>query len=155
MPDDENSQVFGANTLTPTATRVPDAGGDNHLTVFNDSLGIYPSVTNQGFVSGQGAGQQQLSVRSGDHTNQVADNQYTIVIGEIELRSQTNQIFIKAKTRIELNVGLSTLIMDEHGNITLKGKKIKIEATESIDIDAPNNHIAGTTKMDCGDVFIN
>lgn len=155
MPDDENSQVFGATSLTSTTTAVPDAGGDNHLTIFNNSLGSYPSVTNQGFVSGQGAGQQQHSVRSGDHTNQVADNQFTIVIGQIEIRSQTNQILIKAATRIELNVGASKLVMDKDGNITLTGKTIKIEGTSSTEIVAPDNHIGGTTKMDGGDVFIN
>jgi type VI secretion system secreted protein VgrG len=155
MPDKENSQVFGSNTLTSTATRVPDAGGDNHLTTFNNSLGSYPAVTNQSFVSGQGAGQQQHSVRSGDHTNQVADNQYTIVIGEISISSQTNQIVINAATRIELHVGASKLVMDKDGNITLTGKTIKIEGTSSTEVVAPNNHIGGTTKLDGGDVFIN
>jgi len=155
MPDEEKTQVFDANCLTGTATPVPAAGGDNHLSVFNNSLGDYFSVTQQRFVSGQGAGQQQISVRTGDHTNQVADNQYTIVIGEIEIRSQTNQIVINAATRIELNVGKSTLVMDKEGNITLTGKTIKIHGTSSIEVDAPNNHVCGVTKMDGGDVFIN
>ena len=154
MPD-ENSQVFGADSLTCTATPVPAAGADNHLCVPNNSLGDYYSVANQSFVSGQGAGQQQVSVRTGDHTNQVADNQYTIVIGEVEIRSQTNQIVINAATRIELNVGASKLVMDKDGNITLTGKTIKIHGTSSIEIDAPNNHVCGVTKMDGGDVFIN
>jgi hypothetical protein len=155
MPDDENSQVFGANCLTCTATPAPPAGADNHLSIPNNSLGDYYSVTNQSFVCGQGAGQQQLSVRTGDHTTQVADNQCTIVIGEIVVRSQTNQIVINAATRIELNVGASKLVMDNEGNITLTGKTIKIHGTSSTEIDAPNNHVCGVTKMDGGDVFIN
>jgi hypothetical protein len=155
MPDDDNSQVFGANCLTSTATPVPPAGGDNHLCIPNNSLGDYYSVTNQCFVSGQGDGQQQISVRTGDHTIQVADNQCTIAIGEIVIRSQTNQIVVNAATRIELNVGKSTLVMDKDGNITLTGKNIKIHGTSSIEIDAPNNHVCGVTKMDGGDVFIN
>jgi hypothetical protein len=155
MPDDENSQVFGANRLTCTATPVPPAGADNHLCVPNNSLGDYYSVTNQRFVSGQGDGQQQISVRAGDHTIQVADNQCTIAIGEIVIRSQTNQIVVNAATRIELNVGKSKLVMDKDGNITLTGKTIKIHGTSSIEVDAPNNHVCGVTKMDGGDVFIN
>jgi hypothetical protein len=155
MPDDGNSQVFGADNLTCTATPVPPAGADNHLSIPTNSLGDYYSVTNQCFVSGQDAGQQQISVRTGDHTNQVADNQYTIVIGEVVIRSQTNQIFIKAATRIELNVGASKLVMDKDGNITLTGKTIKIEGSSSTEIVAPNNHVCGVTKMDGGDVFIN
>lgn len=155
MPDDENSQVFGANNLTCTAKPVPAAGSDNHLCIPNNSLGDYYSVTNQSFVSGQDEGQQQISVRTGDHTIQVADNQNTIVIGEIVVRSQTNQIVINAATRIELNVGASKLVMDKEGNITLTGKTIKIQGTSSIEIDAPNNHVCGVTKMDGGDVFIN
>lgn len=155
MPDYENPRVFGANCLTCTAMPVPDAGGDNHLVIPNNSLGDCSSVTYQRFISGQDAGQQQISVRTGDHTHQVADNQYTIVIGEIVIRSQTNQIVINAETRIELNVGASKLVMDKDGNITLTGKTIKIEGSSSTEIVAPNNHVCGVTKMDGGDVFIN
>jgi|SRR5262245_10042368 len=155
MPDDERSPVFGANRLTCTAKPAPPAGADNHLSIFKNSLGDYYSVAEQCFVSGQGDGQQQLSVRTGDHTTQVADNQYTIVIGEIVIRSQTDQLVINAATRIELNVGASKLVMDKEGNITLTGKTIKINGTSSIEIDAPNNHVCGVTKMDGGDVFIN
>src|SRR5262245_4873820 len=98
MPDDEIFPVFCGKNLTCTAKPVPPAGADNHLSIFKNSLGDYYSVAEQCFVSGQGGGQQQVSVRTGDHTNQVADNQYTIVIGEIVIRSNTNQIFINAAT---------------------------------------------------------
>src|SRR6266511_1795323 len=118
MPDDENSQVFGANCLTCTATPAPPAGADNHLSIPNNSLGDYYSVTNQSFVCGQGAGQQQLSVRTGDHTTQVADNQCTIVIGEIVVRSQTNQIVINAATHIELITIENTLIETSNPNLS-------------------------------------
>jgi hypothetical protein len=155
MPDNENSQVFSANRLTCTATPVPDAGADNHLCIPNGSLGNYSSITSQSFVSGQGGGQQQTSVRSDDHTIQVANNQHNIVNGEIVIQSQTNQIYIKASTRIELEVGASKLVMDSEGNITLSGKVITILGDASTEIIAPKNHIGGVTKMDCGDVFIN
>jgi type VI secretion system secreted protein VgrG len=155
MPDNENPQVFSANNVTGTAKPVPEAGGDSHLSIPNGSLGDYSSVTSQGFVSGQGGGQQQTSVRSDDHTIQVANNQHNIVKGEVVIQSQTNRIYIKASTRIELEVGASKLVMDSEGNITLTGKVIKIVGDTSTEIIAPKNHVAGTTKMDGGDVFIN
>ncbi|MBO0856955.1 MAG: hypothetical protein J2P21_00570 [Chloracidobacterium sp.] len=158
MPDNDNKdpqEVFNAKPKTCTETPVPEPGCDNHLPVPKGSLGNYSSVTSQGFISGQGAGQQQTSVRSDDHTIQVANNQYNIVKGEIVIQSQTNRIYIKAATRIELEVGASKLVMDSDGNITLTGKVITILGDSSIEISAPKNHIGGVTKMDCGDVFIN
>jgi hypothetical protein len=107
------------------------------------------------FVTGQAAGQDQTSVRSNDQTIQVANNQYNIVKGEIVIQSNTNRIYIKAATRIELEVGASKLVMDSEGNITLSGKVITILGETSTEIIAPNNHVCGITKMDGGDVFIN
>src|SRR5262245_65603495 len=121
MPDDERSPVFGADTLTCTAKPAPPAGADNHLCVPNNSLGDYYSVTNQCFVSGQGDGQQQISVRTGDHTIQVADNQCTIAIGEVVIRSQTNQIVVNGATRIELNVGKRIIVMVQLRNVLVTG----------------------------------
>jgi hypothetical protein len=155
MPENENSPVFSADRSTRTAKPVPDAGADNHLSIPYGSLGDYYSVTNQNFVSGQGAGQDQISVRSNDHTIQVATNQHNIAHGEVVIQSQTNRIYIKAATRIELEVGASKLVMDSEGNITLSGKVITILGDTSTEVIAPKNHIGGMTKLDGGDVFIN
>jgi len=89
------------------------------------------------------------TVTEGNQTNKVNTGfQKNIVKQKIDVESISNEIVIKAKTKITLEVGANKIIIDDGGNIT-------VQAATSTDITAPNNHIGGITKMDGGDVFIN
>ncbi|RAV29183.1 type VI secretion system Vgr family protein [Sinomicrobium soli] len=54
-----------------------------------------------------------------------------------------------------ITVGESSLILKKDGVIEINGKDIKVTGTANTLITAKNNHIAGQTKMDGGEVFIN
>ena len=101
-------------------------------------------------------GHQANTVQAGNQTNAVKTGSQTNTVKQkISIESQSSEIEITASTKITLHVGESSLVMDSAGNITLSGKVIKISGKTSTEISAPKNHIAGTTKMDGGDVFIN
>ncbi|MBO0797212.1 MAG: hypothetical protein J2P31_00155 [Blastocatellia bacterium] len=70
MPD----EVYQANTLTTTGTPVPNAGGDNHIPT-SGSAASWNSITSNSFLPGPQPGQEQVLIRTGDQTAQVAAGQ--------------------------------------------------------------------------------
>ncbi len=94
-------------------------------------------------------GDKTAIVSEGNRVTQVQTGfQHNVVKQDILIESTANEIVIKAKTKLTLQVGANTITIDKDGNI-------KVKATATTDTTAPKNHIGGETKMDGGDVFIN
>ncbi len=90
----------------------------------------------------------------------------TIDVGEGTAKlimDNKGNITLDANTNLKITVGSSTLEMKNDGTIIIGGKiiamggsdGIALNSKKGIDISAPKNHIAGETKMDGGNVFIN
>ncbi|WP_221410409.1 phage baseplate assembly protein V, partial [Apibacter muscae] len=79
------------------------------------------------------------------------------------LMDNAGNITLKANTNITLEVGDNKISVNADGTITINGDKILstaktgfgVNGGEKVEISAANNHIAGTTKLDGGDVFVN
>jgi type VI secretion system secreted protein VgrG len=102
-----------------------------------------------------------------NHTNNTGDV-HTINVGKgsesVLKMDKGGNIEITAKTNLKITVGNTSFEMKSDGTIIAGGKIIAIGASEAIAIASPegsiqvigkNNHIAGVTKLDNGDVFIN
>jgi len=64
-------EVYKADTQTSTGTAVPSAGGDNHIPT-GGSAANWGSITSESFLAGPQPGQEQVLIRAGDQTAQVA-----------------------------------------------------------------------------------
>lgn len=95
---------------------------------------------------------------AGNAVTQIA-KQNTIGVGEngesmFKMDAKGN-IALNGKESLKITVGDSVFEMLSDGTIKVNGKVITVNAETSTEISAANNHIAGITKMDGGDVFIN
>jgi type VI secretion system secreted protein VgrG len=73
-------------------------------------------------------GNQSNTVSAGNQTNTVsAGYQHNTAEGEIKITSNGSEVFVKAATKITLEVGASKLVMDSGGNIELTGTDIKVQ----------------------------
>ncbi|QCE42984.1 type VI secretion system Vgr family protein [Psychroserpens sp. NJDZ02] len=90
---------------------------------------------------------------------------HTTTVGEessvLKMDADGN-IDLTGKEKLTITIGESSITMKKDGTIKIKGKAITVEgddigvgANKSTAIFSPSNHIAGNTKMDGGDVFIN
>lgn len=128
VENDKNQTVGHDETLDVINNRTKTVGGEQKATITKD---------------------MSTKVTKGNQTNRVETGfQKNIVKQKIDIESTDNEIVIKAKTKITLQVGDNTISIDNKGNIV-------VSATTSTDITAPNNHIGGITKIDGGDCFIN
>ncbi len=129
MVENDKGQTVGHDeTLDVINNRTKTVGGEQKATITKD---MSTRVTQ---------GNQRNNVDTGFQENIVKQN--------IKIESNANEIVIKTKTKITLQVGGSEVSIDDKGNIVVK-------ATASTDVTAPNNHIGGITKIDGGDCFIN
>ena len=95
---------------------------------------------------------------AGNAVTQIA-KQNTIGVGEngesmFKMDAKGN-IALDGKESLKITIGDSLFEMLANGTIKVNGKVITVNAETSTEIAAANNHIAGITKMDGGDVFIN
>jgi len=133
MPGNGNNKVFGKQSLTRTATEVPDPGTDSHAEIMG-SYGVWNDITNTAFINKLPAGQEQELVSTADHVVQVQNNQIvriqqaqaTTAKQEIMITSAENQVYVKAATQITLEVGNSRIIMTADGKIEIAGVEIAI-----------------------------
>lgn len=129
MVENDKGQTVGRDeTLDVVNNRTKTVGGNQSATITKN---------------------MSTRVTKGNQTNNVDTGfQENIVKEKIKIESLSNEIVIKAKTKITLEVGDSKVSIDDKGNIV-------VSATATTDITAPNNHIGGITKIDGGDCFIN
>jgi len=124
--------------------------------VFNDAAGSV-QITDSGTASMLMDGAGNLGVN--------ANATHTTTVGEeasIFKMDENGNITLDGKESLKISIGESTLEMLKDGTVKINGKQISINGEEIIvggssktEISAPNNHIAGITKIDGGDVFIN
>jgi len=87
------------------------------------------------------------------NTSVATDESHKTTVGEdssVLKMDKDGNIDLTGKEKLTITIGESSITMLKDGTIKLKGKSI---TTEGDDIGV--NHIAGNTKMDGGDVFIN
>ncbi|TPN88923.1 type VI secretion system Vgr family protein [Aquimarina algicola] len=110
-------------------------------------------------------GTASMMMDGGGNTSVNTDASHTTTVGEnssvLKMDADGN-IDLSGKEKLTITIGESSITMLKDGTIKLKGKAITTEgddisigANNTTAIFAPHNHIAGTTKMDGGDVFIN
>jgi hypothetical protein len=63
--------VYSADPQTSTGTAVPNAGADNHIPT-NGSAANWGSITSESFLAGPNPGQEQVLIKVGNQTAQVA-----------------------------------------------------------------------------------
>ncbi|WP_299248047.1 phage baseplate assembly protein V [uncultured Aquimarina sp.] len=110
-------------------------------------------------------GTASMMMDGGGNTRIATDASHTTTVGEdssILKMDKDGNIDITGKEKLTITIGDSSITMLKDGTIKLKGKAITTEgddigvgAHNSIAIFSKSNHIAGNTKMDGGDVFIN
>jgi type VI secretion system secreted protein VgrG len=98
-------------------------------------------------------GDVYMGIQKGDYTHEVQKGQATLT-GEkaVALESKSQDVSVKAKTQIKLEVGSSSLLMKADGTIELKGVNITIEGSEKvivkpavITLDGSHVHVSGKT----------
>lgn len=67
-------EVYQADPQTTTGTPVPNPGGDNHIPT-SGSAASWSAITSNSFLPGPQPGQEQVLVKMGDQTAQVAAGQ--------------------------------------------------------------------------------
>lgn len=150
MADNQNKPVFGGQSETRTAREVPAAGTDNHVDI-DLSDGTWNGITDSSFIRNLAGGQDQNLIRSADHVVQVKKNQivkieqaqHTTAKGEITIISTENQIYLKAATKIVLEVGKSKITMTADGRIEIAGVEITITGDVILSNAARQNTIIG------------
>ena len=65
----------------------------------------------------------------------------------VQIESKSANIYLKASTRIKLEVGGSSLTMDSGGKIKLKGSTIDIEGSDSVNIKPKLINIEGSSAV--------
>ncbi|MBO0859041.1 MAG: hypothetical protein J2P21_11310 [Chloracidobacterium sp.] len=133
MPDSGNNKVFGRQSLTRTAREVPGPGMDSHAEI-KGGAGVWNGITNSAFFNKLPAGQEQELISTADHVIHVQNNQIvriqqaqaTTATQEITITSTENQVYVKAATKITLEVGNSRIIMAADGKIQIVGVEIAI-----------------------------
>ncbi len=110
-------------------------------------------------------GTASMMMDGGGNTSVATDVSHTTTVGKessVLKMDKDGNIELTGKEKLTITIGESSITMLKDGTITLKGKAITTEgedigvgAHNSIAIFSKNNHIAGNTKMDGGDVFIN
>ncbi len=124
--------------------------------IMNDKAGSM-LLTDQGTAS--------MMMDGGGNTKMTTNASHTTTVGEdssvLKMDADGN-IDLTGKEKLTITIGESSITMLKDGTIKLKGKSITTEgddigvgAHNSIAIFSKSNHIAGNTKMDGGDVFIN
>jgi hypothetical protein len=141
-----SAPVFNKNKVTPTATSVPQAGGENHIPSAGKAAD-WSTKKDDEFVQGCGSGQQQTLVNSADE-NLTAQEQIVIISrgNQVSIEAAT-AIALKAATQITLEVGGSTLSMKKDGTIELKGKDINTNCT-TITCKASGQHTIKGGRVD-------
>ena len=124
--------------------------------VMNDNVGSM-LLTDQGTAA--------MMMDGAGNTNVTTNESHTTTVGEdasVLKMDKDGNIDLTGKEKLTITIGESSITMLKDGTIKLKGKSITTEgddigvgAHNSIAIFSKNNHIAGNTKMDGGDVFIN
>ncbi|HCM35921.1 phage baseplate assembly protein V [Chryseobacterium sp.] len=75
----------------------------------------------------------------------------------------SGNITLECDKKITLKTGKSSITLNTDGTILINGKAVGVGGTDgvgikggkTITVNSPKNHIAGETKMDGGDVFVN
>jgi len=86
----------------------------------------------------------------GDLKETYSSNQTTKVNKTINIESETQEIVIKAKTKITLVVGSSKLVMDDAGTIDLTGVKITVQGKSLVHCDSDKILHTGKTEAKLG-----
>ena len=143
---DMDTTVLNDDRQYVVANRTKKVDGWQQETVKGDKT---TTITEGNKTTTVKQGHHSNTVQQGNQTNKVNTGwQKNIVKKNIKIESTDDEILIKAKTKITLQVGDNNITIDDKGNI-------KITAVTSTDINAKNNHIGGITKIDGGDCFIN
>ncbi|WP_159090690.1 type VI secretion system Vgr family protein [Aquimarina aquimarini] len=124
--------------------------------IMNDKVGSM-LLTDKGTAS--------MMMDGGGNTKMATNTSHTTSVGEdssvLKMDADGN-IDLTGKEKLTITIGESSISMLKDGTVKIQGKAITVEgddigvgAHKSTAIFSPSNHIAGNTKMDGGDVFIN
>ncbi|WP_461532122.1 type VI secretion system Vgr family protein [Sinomicrobium sp.] len=132
---------------------------DNNLKAFQSRSGNKVVMNDKsGSMLLEDANGTKYFMDGAGNINIVGDTSKNIDIGQgaSTLNMDKNGVInFSGNKQFAITVGESSLILHSDGNIELKGKNIILTGDENTKITGKNNHIAGETKLDGGDVFIN
>ena len=102
-----------------------------------------------------GGGNATTSANSNHHVNAGSQHATNVGKGSSTLTMDSGGVIdLSGKSKVTIKVGGSSIVIDG-SSITLNSDKITITGKTSVDVSSPKNHIAGETKIDGGDCFIN
>src|SRR5262245_55841797 len=101
--------VFTADTAVKTRTATKQAEADSRIRISRSDDASYASQAKTGLMRSLSPGQSQTLIKSDDEVIQVETNQQTKAVGQILLKSENENIYIKAATDITIEVGNSKL----------------------------------------------
>jgi hypothetical protein len=113
--------VYSADTQTGTGTAVPNAGADNHIPT-GGSAANWGSITSETFLAGPNPGQEQVLVKVGNQTAQVA-------AGE-----RKHDVFKDATTHVNSGDNLLFYHKNRNTDVTLNDK-LAIHGDNEIIVD--------------------
>ncbi len=125
--------------------------------IMNDNQGsVY--MSDKGGANSLMDGAGNITTNANKISTLNAGTKSTINVGKgksVVTMDEGGNIEINATANLKINVGASKIELKSDGTITINGHQISIDGKTSTLVTAPNNHIAGITKLDGGDVFIN
>jgi uncharacterized protein involved in type VI secretion and phage assembly len=125
--------------------------------IMNDQQGsVY--MSDKGGANSLMDGAGNITTNANKMSTLNAGTKSTINVGKgksVVTMDEGGNIEINATANLKINVGASKIELKSDGTITINGHEISIDGKTSTLVTAPNNHIAGITKLDGGDVFIN
>ncbi|MBC9797866.1 type VI secretion system Vgr family protein [Sinomicrobium weinanense] len=132
---------------------------DNNLKAFQSRSGTKVVMNDKdGSISITDHGTAVLTMDGAGNIHINGDTSKNIDVGKgaSTLNMDKNGVInFLGKEQFAITVGESSLILKKDGVIELKGKDIQVTGTANTKITGKNNHIAGETKLDGGNVFIN
>jgi hypothetical protein len=140
----DKNNVFRGEEDTPTS-----ASFEDHKVDFNGSKGALISIAMTEFIDKLPVGQDQNRIVGTDHVLDIQESQKikiqkeqsTTAQKQITITSKEDEIYIKAATKIILEVGESSIVMDSNGKIDIIGVNIMIKGNDT-------NTIIGKRRVD-------
>jgi hypothetical protein len=112
-------------------------------------------------------GNRKIEVLTGTHTEDIkGDTKITVTTGSLTMKVAANtatyesqkttkidsaaDVHIVAKTQIALDVGASHLLMEENGNISIRGENIQIIGNETVVVSGDTIEVKGGKESKIG-----
>lgn len=111
---------------------------ENSETVVNDKVSSWTIKTRQGLVLGLLDGEEPEKKAM---SLVLSDGKTKLLVSETKIQVITD------KKPIELNTGEASIVMDDRGDITIKGNNITIEGKQNVKIEAKSNFDAKGLQM--------